>query len=64
MSGTRLFFNTAHLFDRSADAIDGEMAEASVNKIFELPNLPLARSTVSLSLVNTHTRVSEARVTV
>eukprot|EP00965_Chrysotila_dentata_P027593 917077-Pleurochrysis_carterae.AAC.1 len=37
MSVTQLLFNTAHVFDGSIDAIDGEMAEASVHKIFELP---------------------------
>eukprot|EP00965_Chrysotila_dentata_P173040 5710230-Pleurochrysis_carterae.AAC.1 len=44
MSMTQLLFDTAHVFDGSIDAIDGEMAEASVDKIFELPieltNLP------------------------
>eukprot|EP00965_Chrysotila_dentata_P012784 422331-Pleurochrysis_carterae.AAC.1 len=36
MSMTQLLFNTAHVFDGSVDAIDGEMAETSVDKIFEL----------------------------
>eukprot|EP00965_Chrysotila_dentata_P186377 6153800-Pleurochrysis_carterae.AAC.2 len=44
MSVTQLLFNTAHVFDKSGDAIDGEMAEPSANKIFEfpikMPNLP------------------------
>eukprot|EP00965_Chrysotila_dentata_P230820 6198016-Pleurochrysis_carterae.AAC.1 len=44
MSTTQLLFDTAHVFDRSVDAIDEEMAEASVDKIFESsiewPNLP------------------------
>eukprot|EP00965_Chrysotila_dentata_P020082 664377-Pleurochrysis_carterae.AAC.1 len=44
MSVTQVLFDTAHVFDESADAIDGEMAEASVDKIFELhielTNLP------------------------
>eukprot|EP00965_Chrysotila_dentata_P112340 3713757-Pleurochrysis_carterae.AAC.1 len=35
---------TAYVFDGSVDGIDGEMAEARVDKIFEspieLPNLP------------------------
>eukprot|EP00965_Chrysotila_dentata_P067796 2243135-Pleurochrysis_carterae.AAC.1 len=43
MSVTQVLFDTAYVFDGS-DAIDGEMAEASVDKIFalhiELPNLP------------------------
>eukprot|EP00965_Chrysotila_dentata_P096843 3200671-Pleurochrysis_carterae.AAC.1 len=41
---TQVLFDTAYVFDGSVDAIEGEMAEASVNKIFEvhieLPNLP------------------------
>eukprot|EP00965_Chrysotila_dentata_P143426 4738974-Pleurochrysis_carterae.AAC.1 len=32
---TQLLFDTAHVFDGSLHAIDGEMAEASVDKIFE-----------------------------
>eukprot|EP00965_Chrysotila_dentata_P066130 2189463-Pleurochrysis_carterae.AAC.1 len=44
MSMTQLLLDTAYVFDESVDAIDGEMAEASVYKIFELhielPNLP------------------------
>eukprot|EP00965_Chrysotila_dentata_P039926 1326188-Pleurochrysis_carterae.AAC.1 len=44
MSVTQLLFDTAYVFDESVDAIDGEMVEASVEKIFELhielPNLP------------------------
>eukprot|EP00965_Chrysotila_dentata_P005425 178179-Pleurochrysis_carterae.AAC.1 len=35
MSMTQLLFDAAHVFDGSADAIDGEMAEASVDNIFE-----------------------------
>eukprot|EP00965_Chrysotila_dentata_P165846 5475356-Pleurochrysis_carterae.AAC.1 len=37
MSVTQLPFDTAHVFDGSVDANDGEMAEASVDKIFKLP---------------------------
>eukprot|EP00965_Chrysotila_dentata_P044129 1466854-Pleurochrysis_carterae.AAC.1 len=44
MSVTQLLFDTAHVSDRSVDATNGEMAEASVDKIFKLPieliNLP------------------------
>eukprot|EP00965_Chrysotila_dentata_P145984 4822899-Pleurochrysis_carterae.AAC.1 len=44
MNVTQLPFNTAHVFDGSVDAINGKMAEMSVDKIFELPikliNLP------------------------
>eukprot|EP00965_Chrysotila_dentata_P051901 1723044-Pleurochrysis_carterae.AAC.1 len=45
MSVTQLlYFDTANVFDGSVDAVNGEMAEASVDKIFELqiklPNLP------------------------
>eukprot|EP00965_Chrysotila_dentata_P017465 580589-Pleurochrysis_carterae.AAC.1 len=44
MSVTQLLFDTAYVFDGSVDAVDGEMAEASVDTIFELPievpNLP------------------------
>eukprot|EP00965_Chrysotila_dentata_P168336 5559026-Pleurochrysis_carterae.AAC.1 len=36
MSVTQLLFDTAYLINESIDAIDGEMAEASVNKT----NLP------------------------
>eukprot|EP00965_Chrysotila_dentata_P135197 4470140-Pleurochrysis_carterae.AAC.1 len=60
MSVTQVLFDTAYVFDGSVDAIDGGMAEASVNKIFELPielpNLPLARSTVSFSPVTAYTK--------
>eukprot|EP00965_Chrysotila_dentata_P003789 124172-Pleurochrysis_carterae.AAC.1 len=37
MSVTQVLFDTAYVFDGSVDAIDGEIAEASVDKIFELP---------------------------
>eukprot|EP00965_Chrysotila_dentata_P104265 3443306-Pleurochrysis_carterae.AAC.1 len=44
MSVTQLLFNTAQVFDRRVGTIDGEMAEASVDTILELPiefpNLP------------------------
>eukprot|EP00965_Chrysotila_dentata_P161276 5325915-Pleurochrysis_carterae.AAC.1 len=44
MSVTQLLFDTANVFDGSIDAIDEKMAEASVDKMFELhiklPNLP------------------------
>eukprot|EP00965_Chrysotila_dentata_P123913 4096032-Pleurochrysis_carterae.AAC.1 len=44
MSVTQLLFDTAYVFDGNVDAIDKEMAEASVDKIFglpiELPKLP------------------------
>eukprot|EP00965_Chrysotila_dentata_P103946 3432268-Pleurochrysis_carterae.AAC.1 len=44
MSVTQLPFDTAHVFNGSVDGIDEEMAEASVDKIFELhielPNSP------------------------
>eukprot|EP00965_Chrysotila_dentata_P158165 5225819-Pleurochrysis_carterae.AAC.1 len=40
MSVTQLHFDTAYIIDGSVDAIDGEVAEASVEKNFELPNLP------------------------
>eukprot|EP00965_Chrysotila_dentata_P011514 376842-Pleurochrysis_carterae.AAC.1 len=36
MSMTQVLFYTAYVFDRSVDAIDGEIAEASVDKVFEL----------------------------
>eukprot|EP00965_Chrysotila_dentata_P098461 3254747-Pleurochrysis_carterae.AAC.1 len=36
----KLPFNAMQVIDGSVDAIDGEMAKASVNKIFDLPNLP------------------------
>eukprot|EP00965_Chrysotila_dentata_P070226 2319564-Pleurochrysis_carterae.AAC.1 len=43
MSVTQLLFDTAYVLDGSVDAIDGEMAKASVDKNFEspieLPNL-------------------------
>eukprot|EP00965_Chrysotila_dentata_P130162 4303698-Pleurochrysis_carterae.AAC.1 len=44
MSVTQLlYFDTANVFDGSVDAVNGEMVEASVDKIFELqielPNL-------------------------
>eukprot|EP00965_Chrysotila_dentata_P044095 1465588-Pleurochrysis_carterae.AAC.1 len=37
MSMTQLPFDAAYVFDGSVDAIDGEMTEASVDKISELP---------------------------
>eukprot|EP00965_Chrysotila_dentata_P022123 732209-Pleurochrysis_carterae.AAC.1 len=37
MNVTQLLFDAAHVFDGSVDAIDKEMAEASVDKIFKLP---------------------------
>eukprot|EP00965_Chrysotila_dentata_P149178 4926708-Pleurochrysis_carterae.AAC.2 len=37
MSVTQLLFDTAHMFDKSVDVIDGEMAKASVDKILKLP---------------------------
>eukprot|EP00965_Chrysotila_dentata_P094735 3132924-Pleurochrysis_carterae.AAC.1 len=37
MSVTQLLFDTSYVFDGSVDAIDGEMTEASVDNIFELP---------------------------
>eukprot|EP00965_Chrysotila_dentata_P105221 3475262-Pleurochrysis_carterae.AAC.1 len=40
MSAVKLPLNATHVVDGSVDAIDGGMAEASVDKIFELPNLP------------------------
>eukprot|EP00965_Chrysotila_dentata_P013245 437379-Pleurochrysis_carterae.AAC.1 len=36
MSVAQLLFDTAYVFDGRVDAIDGEMAEASMDKIFEL----------------------------
>eukprot|EP00965_Chrysotila_dentata_P054902 1822735-Pleurochrysis_carterae.AAC.1 len=36
MSVTQVLFDTAYVLDGSVDAIDGETAEASVDKIFEL----------------------------
>eukprot|EP00965_Chrysotila_dentata_P169505 5596483-Pleurochrysis_carterae.AAC.5 len=62
MSVTQLFFNTAHEFDKSVDAIDGGLAEASVttfsNCLSNNRTCPLARSTVSFSPVTAHTKVS------
>eukprot|EP00965_Chrysotila_dentata_P037513 1247842-Pleurochrysis_carterae.AAC.1 len=44
MSVTQVLFDTAYVYDGSVDMIDGEMAEASVDKSFELhielPNVP------------------------
>eukprot|EP00965_Chrysotila_dentata_P025461 846518-Pleurochrysis_carterae.AAC.1 len=60
MSVTQVLFDTAYLFGGSVDAIDGEMAEAIVDKIFELhielTNLPPARSTESFSPVTAYTK--------
>eukprot|EP00965_Chrysotila_dentata_P020154 667297-Pleurochrysis_carterae.AAC.1 len=43
MSVTQVLFDTAYVFDGRVDAVDGEIPEASVDKIFELqielPNL-------------------------
>eukprot|EP00965_Chrysotila_dentata_P033742 1123037-Pleurochrysis_carterae.AAC.1 len=60
MSMTQLLFDTAHVFDGSVDAMDGEMTEARADKIFELP----IESTVLFSPVTAYTKVSEASVTV
>eukprot|EP00965_Chrysotila_dentata_P158109 5223514-Pleurochrysis_carterae.AAC.1 len=40
MCVTQLPFDTAYVLDGSVDAIDGGMAEASVDKMIELTNLP------------------------
>eukprot|EP00965_Chrysotila_dentata_P083060 2740175-Pleurochrysis_carterae.AAC.1 len=36
----QLLFNAAYVIDGGVDAIDGEMAEACVDKVFKTPNLP------------------------
>eukprot|EP00965_Chrysotila_dentata_P151351 5002628-Pleurochrysis_carterae.AAC.1 len=68
MSVTQLLFDTAYVFDRSVDAIDGETPRRAWTRFLTCPSncptCPLAHSNGSFLPVTAYTKVSEASVTV